>query len=132
VQAGKPVIDIEDARRLYNAILSFRDRLIFRLGVFLGPRPSELFGFTVNDWKGDVLEIRNTAYKGSIRNAKVKTDGSRRTVPVPPDMQAMLKRWIEENGLEGPSFSPAKTAALPCGLACGCRNTSSAWPGRLA
>ena len=97
----KPVIEVEDVRRLYNAIPSLRDRLIFRIGVFLGPRASELFGFTVNDWKGDVLEIRNTAYNGTLRKAKVKTDGSRRTVPVPPDMRAMLKHWIEQNGLSG-------------------------------
>jgi integrase len=97
----KPVLPIEDARRLYAALPFLRDRLIFRLGVFLGPRASELFGFTVDCWMGDVLEIRQTAYKGVLRKAKVKTDGSRRSVPVPPDMRAMLRRYIEESGLSG-------------------------------
>jgi integrase len=97
----KPVLPIEDARRLYAALPLLRDRLIFRLGVFLGPRASELFGFTVDCWKDDVLEIRQTAYKGVLRKAKVKTDGSRRSVPVPPDMRAMLRRYIEESGLGG-------------------------------
>jgi integrase len=45
----KPVIDAADVRRLYSSLSSLRDRLIFRLGVFLGPRTSEVFGFTVND-----------------------------------------------------------------------------------
>jgi len=114
----KPVIDIEDVRRLYASIPLFRDRLIFRLGVFLGPRPSELFGFSVTDWQGSVLEIRNTAYNGTLRKATTKTDGSRRTVPVPPDMQAMLKRWIKENGLKGDDL------IFP-----GRDGTSPMWPG---
>jgi len=97
----KPLLPIEDARRLYAALPLLRDRLIFRLGVFLGPRASELFGFTVDCWKGDVLEIRQTAYKGKLRKAKTKTDGSRRSVPVPPDMRAMLRRYIDESGLSG-------------------------------
>ena len=80
---------------------ALRERLIFRLGVLLGPRTSEVFGFTVADWKGDFLEITNTAYKGNLRKAKVKTDGSHRTVPVPPATRGMLKQWIEQNGLVG-------------------------------
>ena len=97
----KPVIDVADVRRLYSALPSLRDRLIFRLGVFLGPRTSEVFGFTVNDWKGEFLEICNTSYNGTLRKAKTKTDGSHRTVPVPPQTRAMLKRWIEQTGLSG-------------------------------
>jgi integrase len=97
----KPVIAIEDVRRLYAAIPSLRDRLIFRLGVFLGLRTSELFGLTVGAWRGDALEICGTAYKGTLRRAKVKTDGSLRTVPVPPDMRAQLERWIAESGGQG-------------------------------
>jgi integrase len=97
----KPVISIDDVRRLYQAIPSLRDRLIFRIGISLGPRASEVFGLTVDSWKGDVLEIRHTAYKGTLRKAKVKTDGSRRTIPVPPDMRVMLQRWIEWCGASG-------------------------------
>jgi integrase len=122
----KPVIDAADVRRTLS---SLRDRLIFRLGVFLGPRTSEVFGFTVNDWKGDFLEICNTAYNGTLRKAKVKTDGSHRTVPVPPDKRAMLKRWIEENPLKGDDLLfPARTAGPLCGPASGCRSTSNALP----
>ena len=97
----KPVIAVGDARRLYDAIPSLRDRLIFRIGISLGPRTSEVFGFTVDSWEGDVLEIRNTVYKGTLRRAKVKTDGSHRTVPVPPDMRTMLQNWIEWSGASG-------------------------------
>ena len=96
-----PLLPVEDARRLYAALDSLRDRLIFRVGVFLGARASELFGFTVDCWRGHELEIRQTAYKGKLRKAKVKTDGSWRVVPVPPEMRAMLQRYIEENGLSG-------------------------------
>jgi hypothetical protein len=70
-----------NARRLYDAIPSLRDRLIFSIGISLGPRTSEVFGLTVDGWKGDVLEIMNTVYKGTLRRARVKTDGSWRTVP---------------------------------------------------
>ena len=48
-----------------------------------------------------MLEIRNTVYKGTLRKAKVKTDGSRRTIPVPTDMRIMLQRWIEWSGASG-------------------------------
>jgi len=110
----KPVIAVEDVRRLYASLPSLRDRLIFRIGVFLGPRASEVFGFAVNDWKGEFLEIRNTAYKGRLRKAKTKTDGSRRTVPVPPDTREMLARWIEESGATGDDLLfPGKDGKSP-------------------
>jgi integrase len=110
----KPVISIDDVRRLYQAIPSLRDRLIFRIGISLGPRPSEVFGFTANCWKGDVLEIRHTAYKGILRKAKVKTDGSQRTIPVPSDMRVMLQRWIEWSGASGEDLLfPGKDGKSP-------------------
>ena len=97
----KPVLPAEDARRLYFALPSLRDKLIFRMGVIWGPRTSEIFGLTVDCWKGDHFEIHNTAYKGELRRMKVKTDDSFRTVPVPVELRGMIERWIAEAGLSG-------------------------------
>jgi integrase len=110
----KPVISIEDAHWLYDAIPALRDRLILRIGISLGPRTSEVFGLTVDNRKGDVLEIKNTVYKGTLRRTKVKTDGSCRTVPVPPDMRILLKRWIEWSGASGSDLLfPGKDGKSP-------------------
>ena len=82
--------------------------------ISLGPRTSEVFGFTADSWKDDVLEIKNTVYKGTLRRAKVKTDGSWRTVPVPPDMRIMLQRWIEWSGASGSDLLfPGKDGKSP-------------------
>jgi len=55
----KPVILREDVFRLWAAIPGLRDRLIFRIGVFLRSRASELFGLAADCWNGSsVLEIR--------------------------------------------------------------------------
>jgi integrase len=63
------------------------------------PRTSELFGLTVDCWKGDHFEIQNTAYKGELRRVKVKTPDSFRVVPIPAEMRGMIERWIAEAGL---------------------------------
>ena len=61
-----------------------------------------------------MLEIRNTVYKGTLRRAKVKTDGSHRTVPVPPDMRTMLQNWIEWSGASGDDLLfPGKDGKSP-------------------
>lgn len=110
----KPLLPIEDAQRLYSALPSFRDRLIFRMGVQWGPRTSELFAVSVDGWKGDCFEIRNTAYKGTLRRAKVKTDGSFRTVPVPVELRGMVERWIAEEGISGSDLLfPGKDGKSP-------------------
>jgi integrase len=99
--AHKPVLEAADARRLYFALPDFRDKLIFRMAVIWGPRTSELFGLTVDCWRGDHFEIQNTAYKGELRRVKVKTEDSFRIVPVPAEMRGMVERWIAEAGLNG-------------------------------
>ena len=97
----KPVILREDVMRLYAAIPALRDRLMFRIGVFLGARASELFGLAADCWNGsDALEIRQTAWKGKLHK-QVKTRNSRRVVPVPPEMEEMLARWVSEVGAKG-------------------------------
>jgi len=98
--AHRPVLAAEDAWWLYFALPSFRDKLIFRMGVIWGPRTSEIFGLTVDCWKGDHFESYNTAYEGELRRMKVKTDDSFRTVPVPAELRGMIERWIAEAGTQ--------------------------------
>jgi integrase len=111
----KPVIPRGDVIRLYIAIPALRDRLIFRIGVFLGARASELFGFTVDCWNGnDELSIRQTAWRGKLQKQQVKTRQSRRVVPVPPEMKGMLERWLAESGAKGSDLIfPGKDGESP-------------------
>jgi integrase len=80
----KPVISGADLERLIRAVSDSRDRLILLLGVFGGPRASEVFGITWGCLQGNQLEIRNTAYRGKLNQWRVKRKASFRRIFLPP------------------------------------------------
>jgi len=89
----KPVIDKTDVLRLIQAITDVRDRLILLLGVFCGPRSSEVFGLQWNCYKGDHIEIRNTAYCGQLHEWRVKRKASFRRIYIPLVIQRAFEQW---------------------------------------
>jgi integrase len=96
VPTPKPILSSADAGRLIQAISGARDRLILLLGVFGGPRASEVFGIQWDCYMGDYVEIRNTAYSGQLHKWKVKRKASFARIHLPQVVQAAFERWRSE------------------------------------
>jgi len=79
--------------RLIQAITNVRDKLILLLGVFGGTRSSEAFGLQWGCYKGDHIEIRNTAYRGQLHKWRVKRKASFRLITIPPLIQRVFEQW---------------------------------------
>jgi integrase len=90
---AKPLLPKDDIIRLFAAITDTRDRLILMLGVFAGPRSSEVFGLQWQCYKGDHLEIRNTACRGHLAEWQVKRESSFRRIGLGPHVQKMFEQW---------------------------------------
>jgi integrase len=96
VPTPKPILSPEDAGRLIQAINAPRDRVLLLLGVFGGPRASEIFGIQWDCYKGDYVEIRNTAYSGQLHKWKVKRKASFARIHLPKVVQMAFERWRSE------------------------------------
>jgi len=92
----KPIIAKEDIARLFGAVTDTRDRLILMLGVFAGPRSSEVFGIQWDCYKGDHIEIRNTAWCGKLYEWRVKRRDSFRRIKLGPQTQQLFEKWRAE------------------------------------
>jgi integrase len=85
-------LDMEECRRLLSAV-SGADHLAFRILVQLGLRSEELFALRRNDVIADTLRIDEAIVEGA--RARVKTNASKASVYVPPDLQVELGTWLE-------------------------------------
>ena len=83
----KLVMNKADVLRLIQSITDVRDRLILLLSVFGGTRSAEAFGIQWGCYKGDHIEIRNTAYRGRLHEWRVRRKASFRCITIPPLIQ---------------------------------------------
>ena len=65
---------------------------MLRILIQLGLRSEELFALRRNDIDGDTLRIDEAIVEGAP--AAVKTDASKATLYVPPDLQVHLQDWL--------------------------------------
>lgn len=83
--------------RLLLDSLPFRDRLMAMIAAFCAMRPGEIFGLTWSSWREDHFQIEGTAWRGTLRPGKAKTEGSKAPVVIPDMVVPMLKAWREQN-----------------------------------
>ncbi len=100
---AKPTIQKADIYRLFQAVTDTRDRLILLLGVFCGPRSSEVFGLQWDCYRGDHIEIRNTAWNGELYEWRVKRKASFRRVHLSPQTQRLFEKWKSESAETSPN-----------------------------
>jgi len=93
----EPVIDKADVPRLIQSITDVRDRLILLLGVFGATRSSEAFGIQWGCYKGDHIEIHNTAYRGRQHEWRVSRKASFRRIAIPPLIQRAFEQWKSQS-----------------------------------
>jgi integrase len=91
-ESEKPVLPKLQAREMLES-LPFRDRLMAMIAAFCAMRPGEIFGLQWSSWRGDHFQIEGTAWRGSLRQGKAKTKGSKAPVTVPNLLVPLLQMW---------------------------------------
>jgi integrase len=80
--------------RLALSVLDFRERLIFRLAVFGGMRPGEIFAICLGDVHQDSIFVKQRVYKGDIDTPKGrKGKRTSRTVALSSETLSDLAAW---------------------------------------
>lgn len=89
----KPVIDREQILALLGAIKDLRDLCLLSIGVFSGPRASEVFGLQWKSWTGEALLPQGTAYDGKLYSGRLKTKASKGPIVVPEFVRPIIEAW---------------------------------------
>jgi integrase len=89
----KPVIDRGQILALLGAVVDLRDLCLLSIGIFCGPRASEVFGLQWKSWTGETLLPQGTAYDGKLYRGRVKTKASKGPIVVPEFVRPIIEAW---------------------------------------
>jgi integrase len=82
-----------DEVKLALTVLDLRERLIFKLAVFAGLRPGEIFALRRNRLTGNTADIQERIYRGKLDTPK--TQKSIRVVALSKIVGEDLQNWLE-------------------------------------
>jgi integrase len=91
--AEKPVMLREQILSLIGAITDLHDLCLLYIGIFCGPRSSEVFGFQWASWNGESLTPLGTAYEGQLYVGRTKTKQSKAPISVPEQVRPVIEAW---------------------------------------
>jgi integrase len=91
--AEKPVMLREQILSLIGAISDLHDLCLLYIGIFCGPRSSEVFGFQWASWNGESLTPLGTAYEGQLYVGRTKTKQSKAPISVPEQVRPVIEAW---------------------------------------
>jgi integrase len=89
----KPVMTREQILALIGAIEDMHDLCLLQVGIFCGPRASEVMGLQWKSWTGEALMPYGTAYEGKFYSGRFKTQQSRSPIPVPEQVRPVIESW---------------------------------------
>lgn len=89
----KPVMTREQILSLIGAIEDVHDLCLLYLGIFCGPRASEVMGLQWKSWTGESLMPYGTAYEGQFYHGRLKTKQSKAPIPVPEPVRVVIEAW---------------------------------------
>jgi integrase len=95
--ASERFLTLEECQLLLQVaqITSQRDYVILRIFMVCGLRPSELFALRLNDVTAGALRIDQTVIAYEVKD-QTKTEGSKASVPLPPDLEDELRDYIRD------------------------------------
>jgi integrase len=91
--AEKPVMRQDQILALIDAIDDMHDLCLLQVGIFCGPRASEVMGLQWKSWTGAALMPHGTAYEGQFFNGRLKTKQSKAPIPVPEQVRPVIEAW---------------------------------------
>jgi integrase len=89
----KPVMTREQILALLGAIEDVHDLCLLQIGIFCGPRASEVMGLQWKSWTGEALMPHGTAYEGQFYAGRFKTRQSQAPIPVPNQVRPVIEAW---------------------------------------
>jgi integrase len=89
----KPVLLREQIVALIGAIEDIHDLCLLYVGIFCGPRASEVMGLQWKSWTGEALLPHGTAYEGQFYAGRLKTKDSKAPIPVPEQVRPVIEAW---------------------------------------
>ena len=110
----KPVIAREQILALIGAIEDVHDLCLLFVGIFCGPRASEVMGLQWKSWTGEALMPHGTAYEGQFYAGRLKTRQSKAPIPVPELVRSVIEAWrsvcsdVSPEALMFPTFGRGK------------------------
>ena len=78
---------------LIGAIEDIHDLCLLYVGIFCGPRASEIMGLRWKLWTGEALLLLGTAYEGQFYPGRLKTRDSKAPIPVPEQVRLIIEAW---------------------------------------
>jgi integrase len=73
--SDRPVMTQEQTLALIGAIEDIHDLCLLYVGIFCGPRASEIMGLQWKSWTGEALMPHGTAYEGQFYKGRLKNEG---------------------------------------------------------
>jgi integrase len=89
----KPVIDRGQILALLGAVVDLRDLCLLSIGIFCGPRASEVFGLQWKSWTGNELIPHGTAFEGQFYPGRLKNRSSQAPISVPAQVRPIIHAW---------------------------------------
>jgi len=89
----KPVMTREQILALLGAVEDVHDLCLLHIGIFCGPRASEVMGLQWKSWTGEALMPHGTAYEGQFYAGRFKTRQSQAPIPVPDQVRPVIEAW---------------------------------------
>ena len=89
----KPVMSHEQILALLSGVEDLRDLCLLCIGIFCGPRASEVFGLQWKCWTGEALIPHGTAYEGTLYPGRLKSKASKGPLVVPQLLRPMIEAW---------------------------------------
>lgn len=91
--SDKPVMTQEQILILIGAIEDIQDLCILYVGIFCGPRASEVMGLQWKSWTGEALMPYGIAYEGVFYKGRLKTKASRALIVVAEPVKLVIEAW---------------------------------------
>jgi integrase len=92
---AKPLMTQEQILALISGIQDLHDLCLMYVGLFCGPRASEVLGLQWKSWTGTTLVPHGTAFEGQFYPGRLKTSSSRAPIGVPIQVRPIIEAWHE-------------------------------------
>jgi integrase len=89
----KPVMTREQILALIGRMKDVHDLCLLYVGIFCGPRASEIMGLQWKSWTGEALMPHGTTYEGQFYAGRLKTRQSKAPIPVPEQVRPVIEKW---------------------------------------
>jgi integrase len=89
----KPRMTHDQMLALIGAVKDAHDLCLLYVGIFCGPRASEVMGLQWKSWTGESLMPYGTAYEGQFYQGRFKTKASKGPIPVAEQVRPIIEAW---------------------------------------